>query len=90
MSHGWVSGTKRVIVAMTHTAKGGAKIVEKCTLPLSSTRRVDLVVTEFAVIAFPERRATLVETAPDVSTADVVAATEAELAIPEKVREMAL
>jgi acetate CoA/acetoacetate CoA-transferase beta subunit len=85
-----VSGAKRVVVAMTHTAKGAAKIVKQCTLPLTSTRRVDLVVTELAVIAFPEGRATLVETAPGISTADVVAATKAELVIPEKVSEMAL
>jgi len=85
-----VSGAKRVVVAMTHTAKGAAKIVKQCTLPLTSTRRVDLVVTELAVIAFPEGRATLVETAPGISTADVLAATKAELVIPEKVSEMAL
>ncbi|MET0707289.1 MAG: 3-oxoacid CoA-transferase subunit B [Tardiphaga sp.] len=85
-----VSGARRVIVAMTHTAKGAAKIVRKCTLPLTSTRRVDLVVTELAVIAFPEGRATLVETAPGISPADVVAATEAELAIPDNVTQMAL
>jgi acetate CoA/acetoacetate CoA-transferase beta subunit len=85
-----VSGAKRVVVAMTHTAKGAAKVVKQCTLPLTSTRRVDLVVTELAVIAFPEGRATLIETAPGVSTADVAAATKAELVIPEKVPEMAL
>jgi acetate CoA/acetoacetate CoA-transferase beta subunit len=85
-----VSGAKRVVVAMTHTAKGAAKVVKQCTLPLTSTRRVDLVVTELAVIAFPEGRATLVEIAPGVSTADVAAATKAELVIPEKVPEMAL
>jgi acetate CoA/acetoacetate CoA-transferase beta subunit len=85
-----VSGAKRVVVAMTHTAKGAAKVVKQCTLPLTSMRRVDLVVTELAVIAFPEGRATLIETAPGVSTADVAAATKAELVIPEKVPEMAL
>jgi acetate CoA/acetoacetate CoA-transferase beta subunit len=85
-----VSGAKRVVVAMTHTAKGAAKIVKQCTLPLTSTRRVDLVVTELAVIAFPEGRATLVETAPGVLTEDVLAATKAELVIPKKVSEMAL
>src|SRR3954454_14939668 len=41
-----VSGAKRVIVAMQHKAKGGSKIVQKCTLPLTSNRTVDLVVTE--------------------------------------------
>ena len=49
-----------------------------------------LVVTELAVIAFPEGRATLLETAPGVSVAQVVAATEAELVIPDQVSEMSL
>ena len=41
-----VSGAKRVIVAMQHAAKGKSKIVAKCNLPLTSTRPVDLVVTD--------------------------------------------
>jgi acetate CoA/acetoacetate CoA-transferase beta subunit len=85
-----VSGAKRVVVAMTHTAKGSPKIVKKCTLPLTSTRQVDLVITELAVIAFLDGRATLMETAPGVSAAQVGEATEAELVIPKNVSEMTL
>jgi acetate CoA/acetoacetate CoA-transferase beta subunit len=84
-----VTGAKRVIVAMQHTAKGKAKIVKKCALPITSLRPVDLVVTELAVIAFEDGRARLRETAPGVSVAQIVAATEAELAIPSQVPEMA-
>ena len=85
-----VSGAKRVIVAMQHTAKGKPKIVKSCSLPITSTRRVDLVVTELAVIAFPDDNATLVETAPGVSTAQVIDATEAPLIVPVQVPAMPL
>src|SRR6201991_4999193 len=83
-----VSGAKRVIVAMQHAAKGKSKIVRKCGLPLTSTRPVDLIVTDMAVMGFSGGRRTLMETAPGVSVADVKAATEAELAVSDKVPEM--
>src|SRR4029077_7676112 len=54
-----VTGAKRVIIAMQHTAKGKHKVVKKCGLPLTSIRPVDLVVSELGVIAFPNGRATL-------------------------------
>jgi acetate CoA/acetoacetate CoA-transferase beta subunit len=73
---------------MQHTAKGKPKIVKTCSLPLTSVRPVDLVVTEMAVIGFPNGRATLLETAIGVSVAEVVRATEADLAVPDKVPEM--
>jgi acetate CoA/acetoacetate CoA-transferase beta subunit len=85
-----VTGAKRVIVAMQHTAKGKPKIVNECTLPLTSIRPVDLVVTEMAVIEFANGRATLTETAPGVSVAQVIEATEAPLVRSEKVAEMRL
>ena len=85
-----VTGAKRVIIAMQHTAKGKPKIVNKFTLPLTSERPVDLVVSELAVIGFPGGRATLFERAPGVSVEQVVAATEAKLAIADNVPEMRL
>ncbi|TFV73602.1 CoA transferase subunit B [Bradyrhizobium frederickii] len=85
-----VTGAKRVIVAMQHAAKGKSKIVKQCNLPLTSARQVDLVVTDMAVIGFPEGRATLLETAPGVSVGEVLAVTEAELVVPDNVAEMKL
>ena len=85
-----VCGARRVIVAMQHTARGKPKIVKTCTLPLTSTRPVDLVVTELAVITFPDGRARLMETAPGVTAAQVVDATEAPLSLPDQIPEMAL
>jgi acetate CoA/acetoacetate CoA-transferase beta subunit len=83
-----VTGAKRVVVAMQHTAKGKPKIVDKCTLPLTSIRPVDLVVSEMAVIAFPGGCATLLERGPGISVEQVVAATEAKLALPDQILEM--
>jgi acetate CoA/acetoacetate CoA-transferase beta subunit len=85
-----VTGARRVIVAMQHTARGAPKIVKTCALPITSLRPVDLVVSELAVIAFPDGAATLVERAPGVSVAEVVAATQATLRLPDEVPEMAL
>jgi acetate CoA/acetoacetate CoA-transferase beta subunit len=85
-----VTGAKRVVVAMQHTAKGKPKIVKECTLPLTSLRRIDMVVTDLAVITFPESGATLIETAPSVTPEQVIAATEAELIVPAHVPEMRL
>jgi acetate CoA/acetoacetate CoA-transferase beta subunit len=66
---------------MQHTAKGRPKIVKRCTLPLTSVRPVDLVVTELAVIAFRDGRAILLETAPGVSVGQAQEATEIPLTI---------
>jgi acetate CoA/acetoacetate CoA-transferase beta subunit len=82
------SGAKRVVIAMQHTAKGKSKIVKACTLPLTSARLVDLVVTELAVIGFPGGRATLLETAPGVTVEQVLAATEAALHVSGAVPTM--
>jgi acetate CoA/acetoacetate CoA-transferase beta subunit len=83
-----VTGAKRVIVAMQHAAKGKSKIVQKCGLPLTSARPVDLVVTDMAVMGFDGGKIALLETAPGVSVAEVMAVTEAELEIPDKIPEM--
>lgn len=85
-----VSGAKRVVIAMQHTAKGKPKILRKCSLPLTSVRPIDLVVTEMAVISFAGGRATLLETAPGVTVEQVKAATEATLVLPPQVPHMKL
>jgi acetate CoA/acetoacetate CoA-transferase beta subunit len=83
-----VTGAKRVIVAMQHTAKGASKIVKACTLPLTSSRPIDLVVTELAVISFENGVALLRETAPGVSVQQVLDATEAALVVSGDVPQM--
>lgn len=83
-----VTGAKRVIVAMQHTAKGKPKIVKQCSLPLTSLRPIDMLVTELAVISFAGGHPALLETAPGISVQEVLAATEATLAVPDQVPYM--
>jgi acetate CoA/acetoacetate CoA-transferase beta subunit len=83
-----VTGAKRVIVAMTHLAKGEAKIVKRCSLPLTSIRRVDLIVTELAVMEPTSEGLVLKEIAPGVTLERVIAATKASLIVPQVVPEM--
>jgi acetate CoA/acetoacetate CoA-transferase beta subunit len=85
-----VTGAARVIVAMQHAAKGVSKIVPTCTLPLTSQRRVDLIVTDLAVIQPSPRGLVLREHAPGVSVEDIRVATSARLVIPDDVYEMRL
>jgi 3-oxoacid CoA-transferase B subunit len=83
-----VTGAKRVIVAMTHTAKGSPKIVKECTLPLTSVRRVSLIVTDLAVIEPTEKGLVLREVAPGVTKEQVIAATGASLIVSDQLVEM--
>ena len=85
-----VTGAKRVVVAMTHTAKGAPKIVAECSLPLTSLRPVSLVVTELAVIEPTEAGLVLKERAPGVPVAAILEVTEATLLVPDHVPEMQL
>jgi len=85
-----VTGCKRVIVSMIHTAKGKPKILKRCTLPLTSARRISLVVTELAVIEPTDQGLVVRELAPGVSIGQVIEATEAKLIIPPEIPEMKL
>ena len=85
-----VTGCKRVIVSMIHTAKGKPKILKRCTLPLTSARRISLIVTELAVIEPTEEGLVVRELAPGVSIGQVIEATEAKLIIPPEIPKMKL
>jgi acetate CoA/acetoacetate CoA-transferase beta subunit len=85
-----VTGAKRVVVAMNHTAKGTPKIVKQCQWPLTAIRPVNLIVTDLAVIEVTPQGLALRERAPGVSVSDILAATEAPLLVNEPVPEMAV
>jgi 3-oxoacid CoA-transferase subunit B len=86
-----VAGAKRVIIAMEHTTKDGeAKIVKKCSLPLTGVGVVSLIVTELGVIEIKPAGLVLLETAPGVTAVDVQRATEPTLQISQALKTMAL
>ncbi|QIA65564.1 3-oxoacid CoA-transferase subunit B [Vibrio astriarenae] len=76
-----VVGAKRVIVAMEHTVKGNPKLLEECTLPLTATGQVDLIITEMGVFEITPEGMVMIELAPEFSIEDVQKATSARLII---------
>lgn len=79
-----VAGVKRIVVVMDHVAKDGSpKILERCALPLTGQKVVDLIITDLGVIAVDRKQGglTLIETAPGVTVEEITAKTGAPLAI---------
>lgn len=79
-----VAGVKRIVVVMDHVSKSGApKILEKCSLPLTGQRVVDLIISDLAVVAVDRKAGglTLVELAPGVTLDEVLTKTGAPLGV---------
>ncbi|MHC8514612.1 3-oxoacid CoA-transferase subunit B [Sporosarcina sp. ITBMC105] len=71
-------GAKKVIVTTTHTTKDGAsKLMKACTFPITSTRSVDMIITELAVFKVVDRQLVLMELMPGVTLDDVKMKTDA-------------
>ncbi len=84
-----VAGAKRVVVTMEHTTKEGAsRILHRCTLPLTGVNCVHLLITDLAVLERHNNRWLLTELMPDITADQVVAATEATLAISPNLRQL--
>ena len=76
-----VAGVKRVVVVMEHTSKDGApKFKPRCELPLTGANVVDMLITDLAVFARPDRKSPfkLLERAPGVTADEVKAKTPAK------------
>jgi 3-oxoacid CoA-transferase subunit B len=85
-----VASARRVIIAMEHaTKKGDAKILEKCTLPITGLGVVNTIITELAVIQVTKEGLVLQEIAAGVSIEHVQKLTAAKL-IANNVKPMAL
>ena len=83
-----VVGAKKVIIAMEHTVKGNHKILKECNLPLTAAGEVNMIITEMGVMEVTKEGLVLKEINPEYSVEEVQAATEAELIIPEDLKDM--
>ncbi|MEL6874422.1 MAG: CoA transferase subunit B [Pseudomonadota bacterium] len=75
-----VAGVKKIIVVMDHCAKDGSpKFIPQCTLPLTGTNVVDMIITDMCVFhrADHDSPFRLIELAPGVTAEDVAAKTTA-------------
>ncbi|MGE5325974.1 MAG: CoA transferase subunit B [Deltaproteobacteria bacterium] len=86
-----VAGAKRVVVAMEHTTRDGKpKILCKCTLPLTGTGVVNLIITDLAVITVSPDGLTLEEIAPETTVDTVVGSTEAWLRVSPALKRISV
>jgi 3-oxoacid CoA-transferase subunit B len=87
-----VAGVKKVVVMMEHTnKKGDAKLIPKCTLPLTGRACIDMIITDLCVLMMDKdkRRFVLTETAPGVTVDEVKAKTTAKFDVAPKVESIA-
>jgi len=71
---------KKVVVIMEHSAKNEAKLLKKCTLPLTGAGVVDMVITDLGVFTIDRKGSggmTLIEIAPGTSLDEIKSKTEA-------------
>lgn len=86
-----VTGARRVIVAMEHcTRDGEPRILKRCTLPLTASGRVHMVITERAVFECREGRLVLLEMAPGMTLDELRACTQAEFSVDHEIGRIEL
>jgi 3-oxoacid CoA-transferase subunit B len=91
-----VAGVKKVAVIMEHTAKTKdgkeeAKLLHRCTLPLTGAGVVDMVITDLGVFTIDKKKGgmALIELAPGVTVDEIRKKTEANFTVDAKVKQAA-
>ena len=81
-------GSKKVIVATTHTANGKSKILKKCSLPITAKERVSMIVTEYGVMEIENGKMILKEINQSITVEELKKLTDAELVISGDLKAM--
>ncbi len=87
-----VAGVKKVVVIMEHSAKNkdgsvDAKVLHKCSLPLTGAGVVDMIITDLGVFNIDRKGGggmTLIELAPGTSLDEIKSKTEASFRVALK------
>jgi 3-oxoacid CoA-transferase subunit B len=84
-----VSGAKKLIVTMEHTAKGNHKILQECSLPLTGKGVVDMLITDMAVFQFNKATGEMIllEIAKDTNLEEVKKATGCSFIVSPNLRD---
>jgi 3-oxoadipate CoA-transferase, beta subunit len=86
-----VASAKEIWLAMEHTTRDGKpRLLQTCTLPVTSPSGVTLIVTDLAVIAVRDGQFVLEEYAPGYTPEEIAAATGAPLHVSPTVKEISL
>ncbi len=83
-----VVGARKVIVSMTHTNKGKAKILKECTLPLTASNQVNMIITEMAVFEIVDKKLYLIEYNDEYTVDQIRDCTEAEFIVSDNLKKM--
>nr|WP_196305205.1 3-oxoacid CoA-transferase subunit B [Metabacillus sediminilitoris] len=86
-----MSGAKKIIVTTNHTnKKGESKLVKSCSYPITSIRKVDVIITDLAVFEMKNNTLTLIELMPGIQLEEVRSKTESNFVIAESLKEVIL
>ncbi len=83
-----IVGSKRVIVAMEHTAKGQPKIVKKCDLPLTAYGEVDMIITERCVFEVTPQGLLMTDINPLFTIDDIKSSVSADFKVADDLKQM--
>lgn len=83
-------GAKKVIITTNHTAKDGSpKFLKECTFPITSTRPVDMIITDLAVFERKGDTFELIELMGETTLEEVAEKTEAYYTVLESLKRSA-